>query len=40
MRLMHRFASEFGLTPAARSRIIAGAEMGGSSDEMDELLDD
>ena len=40
MRLMHRFATDFGLTPAARSRIIAGSENGVPQDEMDELLDD
>lgn len=36
---MMRIASEFGLTPASRSRIIAG-EMMGPRDEMDELLGD
>ena len=40
MKLMHSFASEFGLTPSSRSRIIAGIENGLSHDEMDELLDD
>ena len=36
---MNQFAEQFGLTPAARSRIIAGnADGGGSVDEMDELL--
>ena len=39
MRLMHRFASEFGLTPAARSRIIAGSDKD-FADDMDNLLDD
>ena len=40
MKLMHSFASEFGLTPASRSRIIAGSENSLSNDEMDDLLDD
>lgn len=40
MKLMHSFASEFGLTPASRSRLIAGAGNGSAGDEMDELLDD
>lgn len=40
MRLMHRFASEFGLTPSSRSRIIAGTESSVSHDDMDDLLDD
>ena len=39
LRLMNQFAEQFGLTPAARSRIIAGSENGGrGSDEMDDLL--
>jgi P27 family predicted phage terminase small subunit len=39
LRLMHQFAEQFGLTPAARSRIIAGnGEGGGSRDEMEDLL--
>jgi P27 family predicted phage terminase small subunit len=39
LRLMNQFAEQFGLTPAARSRIIAGnGEGGGSRDEMEELL--
>ena len=39
LRLMNQFAEQFGLTPAARSRIIAGRENGGrGSDEMDDLL--
>ena len=38
LRLMNQFAEQFGLTPAARSRIIAGSENGGrGSDEMDDL---
>ena len=40
MRLMHRFATEFGLTPAARSRILAGTENSSSTDDMDDLLED
>jgi len=35
---MNQFAEQFGLTPAARSRIIAGNDNGGAKDEMDELL--
>jgi phage terminase small subunit len=36
---MNQFAEQFGLTPAARSRIIAGnGEGGGSRDEMEDLL--
>jgi phage terminase small subunit len=35
---MNQFAEQFGLTPAARSRIIAGNGEGGVVDEMDELL--
>lgn len=40
MKSMNRYASEFGLTPAARSRIIAGNGQQGEStgDEMDDLL--
>ena len=39
LRLMNQFAEQFGLTPAARSRIIAGNESNaGHVDEMDELL--
>jgi P27 family predicted phage terminase small subunit len=38
LRLMNQFAEQFGLTPAARSRIIAGSDSGGAKDEMDDLL--
>lgn len=38
MKQMERFAEQFGLTPAARSRIIADDGNGGAKDEMDELL--
>ena len=39
LRLMNQFAEQFGLTPAARSRIIAGNNEGsGPTDDMDELL--
>ena len=38
LRLMHQFAEQFGLTPAARSRIIAGNDNNGSADDMDALL--
>ena len=39
LRLMNQFAEQFGLTPAARSRIIAGSNEGaGPADDMDELL--
>ena len=38
-KLMTKIATEFGLTPASRSRIIAGGSGGEILDEMDELLD-
>ena len=38
LKLMGKFASEFGLTPASRSRIIASAESTESKDEMEQLL--
>ena len=39
LRLMNQFAEQFGLTPAARSRIIAGNDNGSrGQDEMDDLL--
>lgn len=38
LKTMSRFAEQFGLTPAARSRIIAGTDADGTGDEMDELL--
>ena len=37
LRLMNQFAEQFGLTPAARSRIIAGEDESGN-DEMEDLL--
>ena len=39
LKIMNKIAEQFGLTPASRSRIIAG-EGSGSVDEMDELLGD
>ena len=38
LKLMQQFAEQFGLTPAARSRIIAGNGEGKAVDELDELL--
>ena len=38
-KIMTKIATEFGLTPASRSRIIAGNGEGGPVDEMDELLE-
>lgn len=38
-KIMTKIATEFGLTPASRSRIIAGNGEGGVVDEMDELLE-
>ena len=38
LKIMNRFAEQFGLTPAARSRIIAEDNTSGSSDEMEALL--
>ena len=38
LKIMDRLAEQFGLTPSARSRIIAGKNDGGPDDEMDELL--
>ena len=38
-KLMTKIATEFGLTPASRSRIIAGGSGSEILDEMDELLD-
>ena len=39
LKIMHKFAEQFGLTPASRSRIIAGAgESSGLTDEMEALL--
>lgn len=39
MTLLQKFASEFGLTPSARSKIIANVNSGKPGDEMEELLD-
>ena len=38
LKLMQQFAEQFGLTPAARSRIIAGNGEGKAVDDLDELL--
>ena len=39
LKIMNRFAEQFGLTPSSRSRIIASSESSGSTvDEMEELL--
>ena len=38
MKQMGKFATEFGLTPASRSRLIADAGQAGPGDEMEELL--
>ena len=38
LKLMGKYASEFGLTPASRSRLIADAKLEAPVDEMDELL--
>ena len=38
LKIMNRFAEQFGLTPAARSRIIAEDNTSGPSDEMEALL--
>lgn len=40
MKQMERFAEQFGLTPASRSRLIADDGNGGVRDEMDALLGD
>ncbi len=37
-RLMNRCAEQLGLTPSARSRIIAGTEGNAAGDDMEELL--
>lgn len=37
-KIMLRLAEQFGLTPSARSRIIAGNGDNGAADEMEELL--
>ena len=38
LRLMNQFAEQFGLTPAARRRIIAAGESADAADEMENLL--
>ena len=38
LKVMNRFAEQFGLTPASRSRIIADTTGGGSEDELEALL--
>ena len=38
LKIMNRLAEQFGLTPASRSRIIAGSEQNRTVDEMEELL--
>ena len=39
LKIMNKFAEQFGLTPSSRSRIIASSESSGSTvDEMEELL--
>ena len=39
LKIMNKFAEQFGLTPSSRSRIIASSESSGSAvDEMEELL--
>lgn len=38
LKIMNRFAEQFGLTPSARSRIVAEDSTGGSVDEMEALL--
>ena len=39
LKIMNKIAEQFGLTPAARSRITAGADMKNAAvDDMDELL--
>ena len=37
-KIMLKFCEQFGLTPSARSRIVAGSEGEGGGDEMEELL--
>ena len=38
LKIMNRFAEQFGLTPSSRSRIIAESTGKSAEDEMDELL--
>jgi len=37
-KVMSKFAEQFGLTPAARSRIVADNSVNNPSDEMEQLL--
>ena len=38
LKVMNRFAEQFGLTPASRSRIVADSTGGSGYDEMEDLL--
>ena len=38
LKVMNRFAEQFGLTPASRSRIVADTTGSGSEDELEALL--
>ena len=38
LKVMSKFAEQFGLTPAARSRIVADNSVNNPSDEMEQLL--
>ena len=38
LKIMNRFAEQFGLTPASRSRIIADTGKTDATDDMEELL--
>jgi len=38
LKIMNRLAEQFGLTPAARSRIVADSQKNASADEMEDLL--
>ena len=38
MKIMTKIAEQFGLTPSARSRIIAGADVKDAADDMEDLL--
>ena len=38
LKVMNRFAEQFGLTPASRSRIVADTTSSGSEDELEALL--
>lgn len=40
LKQMNRIAEQFGLTPAARSRIVAGSEKKETKDEMEALLEE